>query len=496
MHKPTYEALSYTWGPPENDMARITIEHQEQDQPNPPVLRRGSLGARSNLISALCQLRHQSEPRDVWIDAICIDQDDITHKGHQVTMMGEIYSHASRVIVWLGPASHESSRAMELIRSLGVQVDMNFDDSLNVTASRQALDPDIADLSKPLTLTSDNEHALFHLFGRKWFDRLWIRQEIFRANQATAVVYCGAAQVQWYVFRQGSYLLHVKATNTVLDGLWERLEGRRSLLVQYRDVWLDNLRQNFVYTQCEDPRDRVYGVRSLLPKQMQQEIYPDYTKPVEDVYKDAVLAHFKIERDVMILSECQFSPEWKGPSWVPNWSIDNATKGDLEWKMASGMIGSSVINTRLPGKCQVMGVYAATVTKLMSPLSGVYNPDTMLDYIQTVLSGQQNALEAPYPAGGTVIEAFAQTMCDGRFLDKDLEYPHFPRQDVANLVFQYASSKHLQQMDLHHYVVHEIPNLHDPKLEITRVLTLVFNLCYDRSVIHTANGMYYPVSIP
>lgn len=102
----------------------------------------------------------------MWIDAICIDQDDIAHKGHQVSMMGEIYSHASRVIVWLGPQSHESSRAMVLIRSSGVQVDINFDESLNVTASSNALDPDISDLSKPLTLTSDNEDAIFHLFGR------------------------------------------------------------------------------------------------------------------------------------------------------------------------------------------------------------------------------------------------------------------------------------------------------------------------------------------
>jgi hypothetical protein len=43
----------------------------------------------------------------LWIDAICINQEDITERGHQVQLMGRVCSKATRVLVWLGEASEE-----------------------------------------------------------------------------------------------------------------------------------------------------------------------------------------------------------------------------------------------------------------------------------------------------------------------------------------------------------------------------------------------------
>ncbi|KAI0973610.1 heterokaryon incompatibility protein-domain-containing protein [Xylaria arbuscula] len=353
-HCPSYEALSYAWGPPQKYMTRVILQHQKHGRLNKPMLHRGWLGVRSNLASALQQLRSESKPRDVWIDALCIDQDDEIQKGPQVAMMGEIFGHALRVIVWLGPESRDSSRAMGLIQSLGVQVEMDWS-SFKLSASQYALHPDITDPFKYLSLEIDDLEALKNLFDREWFDRLWIRQEIFRANQKTSVLYCGKANVHWHIFRRGWLLIYMKPNHQGHHALDDRVQRTlHGFLFQREIAHLNSLRDNFKSGQCADPRDRIYAIRGLLSEELQQAICPDYTKSVEDVYKDAVFAYFRDTCDLGILAQCCFSPEWKGPSWAPDWSFSTPTEYDLTWKMASGMITSSAIMNGL-GNCYGLG---------------------------------------------------------------------------------------------------------------------------------------------
>jgi hypothetical protein len=48
----------------------------------------------------------------LWIDALCIDQTKVRERNHQVALMGEIYSHAEGVIVWLGHVDRYIEDAM------------------------------------------------------------------------------------------------------------------------------------------------------------------------------------------------------------------------------------------------------------------------------------------------------------------------------------------------------------------------------------------------
>jgi hypothetical protein len=59
---------------------------------------------RWNLWNALLELRHEQDARTLWIDAICINQDDISERNHQVTQMGTIYKNSVRCVAWLGPS--------------------------------------------------------------------------------------------------------------------------------------------------------------------------------------------------------------------------------------------------------------------------------------------------------------------------------------------------------------------------------------------------------
>lgn len=88
---PTYEALSYAWG---DTSQRVALLCHGKD-----------LHVTPNCESALRHLRQDSGARTLWVDAICIDQSSMEDRNQQVRIMGDIYSKASLVLIWIGPAA-------------------------------------------------------------------------------------------------------------------------------------------------------------------------------------------------------------------------------------------------------------------------------------------------------------------------------------------------------------------------------------------------------
>src|ERR1700753_2040051 len=83
-----FQALSYCWGKDEAQ-EEITINGLR-------------FYIRRNLFDALKRLRRQREHRTLCIDAICIDQNSVSEKNHQVPLMRKIYTRAEQVVAWLG----------------------------------------------------------------------------------------------------------------------------------------------------------------------------------------------------------------------------------------------------------------------------------------------------------------------------------------------------------------------------------------------------------
>jgi hypothetical protein len=131
-----YEALSYTWGG-EQKPCYITIKEQ-------------ILNITQNLYTALLRLRGSSLERIIWVDAICINQEDWKERGQQVQRMAKIYSKAARVLVWLGETAPNSDIALEAIR---------------IAAEDKKID----------SLTNEEiQQAVLALLGREWFQRIWV----------------------------------------------------------------------------------------------------------------------------------------------------------------------------------------------------------------------------------------------------------------------------------------------------------------------------------
>jgi hypothetical protein len=99
-----YTALSYTWGDP---------------SPTRTVfVNRKPFAVRLNLWHFLDQMRKVHFQGLLWVDAVCIDQESNAERNHQVAMMGQIYSQAAGLTIWLGPGSDRPVRAMRALSDL------------------------------------------------------------------------------------------------------------------------------------------------------------------------------------------------------------------------------------------------------------------------------------------------------------------------------------------------------------------------------------------
>lgn len=90
--QPKYEALSYTWGTSFKD-CHVSFRTGTGVK---------KIAITKNLEAALLRLRSVEQTRVIWIDQVCINQDDIRERSSQVSRMGLIYASAFQVCIWIG----------------------------------------------------------------------------------------------------------------------------------------------------------------------------------------------------------------------------------------------------------------------------------------------------------------------------------------------------------------------------------------------------------
>lgn len=299
---PKYEALSYTWGV-SSEQRSIVLE----DGIDFPIT--------NNLWYALKRLRQQSQTRIIWVDAVCINQDDVTERGQQVAMMYQIYSSANCGIVWLG----ESDSSQPLPTAV---------DEANMTA-----DTDKSHLGYLEQCRAFDAALVAN--QPWWFHRVWTIQEA--AASSDLIVYFGPYQMTWkdfsdsFITNTAGYFHMDQSELQSLRGAENCLSANERLAVSLKFLEYDLFRNKDIKllsnvaaltmtAQATDPRDHVLGLLGLIPADTASVIPCDYTKSASEIFAlatyGAILTEFS-----MAIWQCVY-PE--ASDSVPSWAVDFA----------------------------------------------------------------------------------------------------------------------------------------------------------------------------
>lgn len=258
-----YRPISYVWGDPS-----VTKVILVDDTP---------FKVRMNLWNYLTQARSEeysgvlwAEPLWIWVDAICINQDDLDERSKQVAIMGQIYSKAYGVCAWLGVGTEKS---WETMRDL---TEIDWEANYEKVKSGQGFN--LAD--------EQLESAICEWLELAYWSRVWIIQEYALSDRA--VIQCGPKIIS-------AVTLDRMIDTLINDPGRSRLYGTAGFKVlrarrHYdRDNWYGSS-LNFVMvllqsldSKCTDLHDHIYALISLDSK-ASEAIVPDYTKSLLDLF--------------------------------------------------------------------------------------------------------------------------------------------------------------------------------------------------------------------
>lgn len=307
----------------------------------------------TNLLHALKYLRYPTEPRMIWIDAICIDQHDILERNHQVDIMMEIYRGAHAVISWLGTSFHHSSSVMALVNQLHFEEDASQKREMILSALRH---------SKFNFL-----RAYTSILQRAYWYRTWIIQEVFSATKL--FIQCGSDFVPWQALVGFQKFLTAECYNEAWDPAGRRWvppmdENHRwvrfgyitrpqlakvvsdadrftnlAVLRDLRKVSPNNEREEHLRRQrtldrllfdnwdaiATDPHDKVFAIFRLASDGDQYSIRVDYDQEdnaVNRLYTNIIKKFIHLYGNLsIILPRRAQNPDHHLPSWCPDWSV-------------------------------------------------------------------------------------------------------------------------------------------------------------------------------
>lgn len=383
----SYDALSYTWGNPfsvfrsEEDAAQSELIYATKL----PIICNGMvIHVGRNLYQALLSLRMtrrsggslhilspllDSRPLVlplVWIDAICINQEDLLERNAQVRIMHQIYRTAKMVHIWLGPMDDFTLTAIQVIGALA-EAPPGSVERLKLSAELETSQYQELGI---LPIKPAHWQCLFAFLERRWFRRAWIIQEVALSN--LSLVNAGSVYLLWtkLMFATG----RLRGTIAIRT-IWDRVSSKSSVLPipMYHETkfasrleileinpatiiymisstsrslgFIDPLvtytkppeqvsrldvLARFRASQCQDPRDRVYAFLSLWSvvsktDQSPKRLLVDYSRTVAQVYTDAAWVILESSQNLSILSHVTKSDGDSPrtpclPSWVPDWS--------------------------------------------------------------------------------------------------------------------------------------------------------------------------------
>jgi len=308
--KPAYEALSYCWG----DTARLL----------PIQCGTGRLNITENLQAALLSLRKENEVRIIWVDALCINQDDLLERSQQVQIMRNIYQAARKTLVWLGSDSEEMKKGFQLVPYLHRVFVQAFEGHPHVVRSNPHI------LAHPSVAELKRQRRLFEYFEaieqRPYFSRVWIIQELAMSWEKFDII-CGPIKISWaeyFAARNTFACLRLCQPNPRIPlGSFMQLAETAINVALLRYPPLLTLLDKYRSFKSTDPRDKVYALLGLgeLKDLRMLGVEVSYQLGVEEVFTRLAMSYLQRDGNFDILSYVHHGLNPLGlPTWVPDWA--------------------------------------------------------------------------------------------------------------------------------------------------------------------------------
>ncbi|KAH7152604.1 heterokaryon incompatibility protein-domain-containing protein [Dactylonectria macrodidyma] len=336
-----YWALSYVWGDPSK---------------RKPILLNGTqFSVTQNLYQALCRLaeepQHVIDGAKLWVDAICINQADLSERENEVARMGDIYSLARGVDVWLGlPLSEDQGRAIQ-----------SWQELYNINGDKGPEELLRTDVGAGGAIV----HSVVRLSFEPYWERVWVIQELALASRDSLFFY-GEVRLSLdemysmirFAGLYGNWDGHYASGNAthISYSLSATASLRRASELVTRAI-LPVVSQSDTSEEKKDPlvdcqqllslmaggkatdlRDKAYGIKALMPSGISARILPDYSATKEVVWSRFTKAIIEESDNLNILASTKLLASNSLPSWVLN--LDSPRDGGFRDCRASGFINA------------------------------------------------------------------------------------------------------------------------------------------------------------
>lgn len=305
----------------------------------------------NNLEEALKQFRFTERPRRLWVDAVCINQEGLQEREAQIKLMRDIYSTASRTLVWLGPVKTSTDQiAFTILKQLcgGMSIRrIVWERAFGSTPWEEGFDDEYkSSLERHEDL--DLLTMLTNFLKLDWWKRLWVLQEVavaaevqlcwgdetldfielisaidellivFRDNQSIMMSVLGQAGVTSFTdalersVNTTSQLKHIHARNSNQ----EETMSERDLSLRMIEVLAKSKSR-----EASMSHDKVYGLLGLVHADLVHYFHPSYTASESQVFRSTASQLLDLSKSFMLFN-CIRDGQYYPPSWCPDWTYE------------------------------------------------------------------------------------------------------------------------------------------------------------------------------
>ncbi|KAH7549038.1 hypothetical protein BM1_10423 [Bipolaris maydis] len=406
VEEPSYKALSYEWG--------------QRDITKPIIVNGIRVQVTHNLEAALQRIRQSESEVILWVDAVCINQQDLDERSTQVAMMSRLYSKTTLTYAWLGEDDDGSAeRTFSLIRGFVGDFTERVEDIDQFTIKfgkgqcdqmffclQDYVAQNLRDGKSALVMSDILDMNL--VFSRSYWYRTWVHQELVLPPKVSML--SGSVSISFNMMMVfGDIISGIRCqsirwkdiTNETLTALWEltlppALELRLANLGNILDVV-----STLMLCDATDPRDKIYGILGFCEGPIPVTV--DYTKPAAQVFVELVKNVAEQSGRLVLRQDpdSNIDPYVPNlPSWTPNFRTDYIEFTNLDWigVHAHGGWKARIFPTTSPQLLRTSGCVVDTVQSVVQFSTPQQTTDALLDFIVSNIT-------MSHPTGTTFLQA-------------------------------------------------------------------------------------------